>query len=136
MQNRVTQVILLEKQGYMYSVWLPNKCEGKYKFPKNERGIVPPITIVGCNGQWIVEATGKVYKNTQEIIGMRCIDEQSDITVVTKYSQFEMYMECSDRDDRKYIPYHFEDKEKIVNSNKKTKDLLHTIVDVPEEIVE
>lgn len=126
MQKQNMQVVLLEKSGFRYSLWLPVEREGRYEFPKNEHGVAPDVCIVGDGERWTV-----VDSQKEEIIyGVLESGVDSEINISRHNEKYTLYVEDSSDGNKLFLPYTFEKNCEIVLGRHDTCDLVYGLPSV------
>ena len=121
MQKQNMQVVLLEKSGFRYSLWLPVEREGRYEFSKNEHGVAPDVCIVGDGERWTV-----VDSQKEEIIyGVLESGVDSEINISRHNEKYTLYVEDSSDGNKLFLPYTFEKNCEIVLGRHDTCDLVY-----------
>lgn len=124
MQDKTFHIILLEKNGYKYSLWLPNEKEGKYEFTGN--GVTLPIYIVGENNSWYVVASGEIITNGVKMQENYCIlDRQSFMEINTNNSVYLLYVEDMSDAGRIYLPYVFPSDSEVIIGRENNCDIVY-----------
>lgn len=127
MKYQNTQVVLLEKKGYRYSIWLPKEREGKYCFPPNELGIAPSISIVGAKGKWYVVDSFADSDKNPESIAYGVIEEGAVIEIADsrRGEKYIVYEESNRESNQCLLPYTFERESEIVLGRDDSCDLIY-----------
>lgn len=104
------QVVLLEENHFIRSIWLPSKKEGRYVFETDETDSEVPIVITASDNEWIVNLTKGAHLIDGELseTSFQLYDECL-LKIEFGEKEYSIYSQYKYNNEDIYIPFYIEE---------------------------